>query len=47
MQLRAVFVTQIKLVGHTIKRELDCADVLGLLASQIVDQRDYRFLRHQ
>jgi hypothetical protein len=46
MQLRAVFVTQIELVRCAIERELDCADVLGLLASQIVDQRDYGFLRH-
>jgi hypothetical protein len=43
VQLRTVFVSQIKLVSYTIERELDCADVLGLLASQIVDQRDYGF----
>src|SRR2546423_2917097 len=46
VQLRTVFVSQIKLVSYAIERELDCADVLGLLASQIVDQRHYSFLRH-
>jgi hypothetical protein len=46
VQLRAVFVSQIKLVRYAIERELDCADVLGFLASQIVNQRDYGFLRH-
>src|SRR5918998_1797239 len=46
VQLRTVFVSQIKLVSYAIERELDCADVLGLLASQIVDRRDYGFLCH-
>jgi hypothetical protein len=47
VQLNTVFVSQIKLVSYAIERELDCADVLGLLTSQIVDQRDYGFLRHE
>src|SRR5918998_1307010 len=46
VQLRTVFVSQIKLVGYAIERELDCADVLGFLTSQIVNQRDYGFLCH-
>jgi hypothetical protein len=46
VQLRTVFLSQIKLVSYPIERELNCTDVLGLLASRIVDQRDYGFLRH-
>jgi len=41
-QPRPVLVGQIKLVGYAIECELNGADVLGLRASQIVDQRDYR-----
>jgi hypothetical protein len=40
-QFRTVLVSQVKLVGRAIECELDCADALGLLARQIVDQRDY------
>jgi hypothetical protein len=46
MQPRAVFVSQIKLVGPAIKRELNGADVLSRFTSQIVDQRDDGFPRH-
>jgi hypothetical protein len=46
MQLRPVFVGQIKLVVPAIKRELNSADVLSRLTSQIIDQRDDGFARH-